>query len=182
MRVPLSWLTDFAPFEGDPAALAAVLDDLGLVVEEIQRVGEGLGDVVLARVLEIGAIPGADRIRRVVVEAGGEPVEVVCGAWNFHPGDIVPFAPVGSVLPGGFRISRRKMKGVVSNGMLCSGRELGLSEDHEGILVLSGGHGSSGAEDGSVAGGAPGTLLVDALGIGPDTVFDIAVEANRPDA
>ena len=95
MRVPLSWLTDFAPFEGDPVDLAAVLDDLGLVVEEIRRVGEGLGDVVLARVLEIGAIPGADRIRRVVVEAGGEPVEVVCGAWNFHQGDIVPFAPVG---------------------------------------------------------------------------------------
>ena len=106
------------------------------MVEEIQRVGEGLGDVVLARVLEIGAIPGADRIRRVTVEAGGEPVEVVCGAWNFHEGDIVPFAPVGSVLPGGFEITRRKMKGVVSNGMLCSGRELGLSEDHEGILVV----------------------------------------------
>ena len=136
VRVPLSWLTDFAPFGGDPADLASTLDDLGLVVEEIQPVGEGLGDVVVARVLEIGAIAGADRIRRVVVEAGGEPVEVVCGAWNFHEGDIVAFAPVGAVLPGGFEISRRKMKGVVSNGMLCSGRELGLSEDHEGILVV----------------------------------------------
>src|SRR5579863_3830388 len=183
MRVPLSWLVDFAPFEGDPAELAATLDDLGLVVEEIQRVGEGLGDVVLARVLEIAAIPGADRIRRVTVDAGGAPVDVVCGAWNFHQGDIVPFVPVGSVLPGGFEITRRKMKGVVSNGMLCSGRELGLSEDHEGILVV---------EPSEVAGGpagpdvartlTPGTFFVDALGIGPDTVFDIAVEANRPDA
>ena len=183
MRVPLSWLVDFAPFEGDPAELAAALDDLGLVVEEVQHVGEGLGDVVLARVLEIGAIPGADRIRRVTVEAGGEPVEVVCGAWNFVEGDIVPFVPVGSVLPGGFEITRRKMKGVVSNGMLCSGRELGLSEDHEGILVVR--SAASGAGPGGVdvpGAPTPGTALVDALGIGPDTVFDIAVEANRPDA
>ncbi len=177
------------PSKGEPAALAATLDDLGLVVEEVQRVGEGLGDVVLARVLEIGAIPGADRIRRVIVEAGGEPIEVVCGAWNFHLGDIVPFAPVGSVLPGGFEISRRKMKGVVSNGMLCSGRELGLSEDHEGILVLhstdsSGGPGAVGGSAGAGTPSAmtPGSTLVDALGIAPDTVFDIAVEANRPDA
>ena len=77
------------------------------------------------------------------------------------------------MLPGGFEISRRKMKGVVSNGMLCSGRELGLSEDHEGILVVL--PRRRGAEPGRPA-------LVDALGIEPDTVFDIAVEANRPDA
>jgi len=173
VRVPLSWMCDFAPFEGDPADLAAALDDLGLVVEEIVPVGDGLGDVVLARVLEIAAIPGADKIRRVVVDAGGDPVEVVCGAWNFVEGDTVPFAPVGSVLPGDFAITRRTMKGVVSNGMLCSGRELGLSEDHEGILVLG-----AAAGDGLV----PGTALVDALGVGPDVVFDIAVEANRPDA
>ena len=183
MRVPLSWLTDFAPFEGDPAHLASVLDDLGLVVEEVQRVGEGLGDVIVARVLEIGTIPGADRIRRVVVEAGGEPVEVVCGAWNFHEGDLIPFAPVGSVLPGGLEIGRRKMKGVVSNGMLCSGRELGLTEDHEGILIV---HDATGSGDGDgsdlPAALTPGARLIDALGLGPDTVFDIAVEANRPDA
>ncbi|HEY5024404.1 MAG TPA: phenylalanine--tRNA ligase subunit beta [Acidimicrobiales bacterium] len=177
MRVPLSWLVDFAPFAGDPADLASALDDLGLVVEEVVHVGEGLGDVVLARVLEISAIPGADRIRRVVVEAGGEPVDVVCGAWNFHEGDIVPLAPVGAVLPGGFEISRRKMKGVVSNGMLCSGRELGLTEDHEGILIV--GASARGEPAGAMV---PGALFVDALGIGPDTVFDIAVEANRPDA
>ncbi len=162
-------MQDYAPFEGDPVALASALDDLGLVVEEVQHIGEGLGDVILARVLEIRAIAGADRIRLVTVDPGGEPTEVVCGAWNFHEGDVVAFAPVGSVLPGGFAISRRKLKGVVSNGMLCSGRELGLSDEHEGILVLPG------TMD-------PGTALTDALGIAPDTVFDIAVEANRPDA
>jgi phenylalanyl-tRNA synthetase beta chain len=177
VRAPLSWLTDYAPFDHDPPALAEALDDLGLVVEEIRRVGEGLGGVVLARVLDIGPIAGAERIRRVTVEAGGEPVEVVCGAWNFHVGDIVPFAPVGSVLPGDFEIARRKMKGVVSNGMLCSGRELGLSEDHEGILVL---RSADARADSDVF--VPGVALVDALGLAPDTVFDIAVEANRPDA
>ena len=92
---------------------------------------------MLARVLEITAIAKADKIRRVVVDAGGpEPVEVVCGAWNFEVGDIVVLAPVGAVLPGEFRIEQRRMRGVVSNGMLCSGRELRLSEDQSGILVL----------------------------------------------
>ncbi len=98
-------------------------------------------------------------------------MEVVCGAWNFEVGDLVPLAPVGAVLPGGFAIGKRKMKGVVSHGMLCSGRELRISEDHEGILRLN-----------DVAGAAPGVLLVDALGLQPDLVFDVAVEANRPDA
>jgi phenylalanyl-tRNA synthetase beta chain len=174
VRVPLSWLCDFTPLDEEPARLAEVMDELGLVVEEIQRVGEGLSDVVVARVLEIAPIPNADRIRRVVVEAGSGPVEVVCGAWNFSEDDIVPFAPVGAVLPGGFEITRRKMKGVTSNGMLCSGRELALSEDHEGILVLGGSPPTSSLE--------PGTPLVDALGIERDVVFDIAVDANRPDA
>ena len=171
MRVPLSWLCDFAPFEGDPADLAAVLDDLGLVVEGIERIGEGLADVVVARVDEIAPIEGADRIRRVVVHDGTAPIEVVCGAWNFEVGDLVPLAPVGAVLPGGFAIAKRKMKGVVSNGMLCSGRELRLSEDHEGILRLN-----------DVDGAAPGVGLAGALGLEPDVVFDVAVEANRPDA
>ncbi len=171
MRVPVSWLTDFAPFAGDPAELAASLDDLGLVVEGTEEVGEGLTEVVVVRVDEIDAIEGADKIRRVVVHDGTGPVEVVCGAWNFEVGDLVPLAPVGAVLPGGFAIGRRKMKGVVSNGMLCSGRELRLSEDHEGILRLN-----------DVVGAAPGVLLTDALGLEPDVVFDVAVEANRPDA
>ncbi len=171
MRVPLSWLRDFAPFEGDASVIAATLDDLGLVVEGIEQVGEGLGDVVVVRVEAVGPIEGADRIRRVLVTDGSGPVEVVCGAWNFGAGDLVALAPVGAVLPGGFAIGKRKMKGVVSNGMLCSGRELRLSEDHEGILVL-----------GDVDGAVPGARLTEVLGIEPDVVFDVAVEANRPDA
>jgi phenylalanyl-tRNA synthetase beta chain len=172
MKAPLSWLRDFAPFDtSEPSTLAAVLDDLGLVVDGVERVGEGLGDVVVALVEGIDAISGADRIRLVTVDAGDGPVEVVCGAWNFVPGDLVPLAPVGAVLPGDFRIERRKLKGVTSNGMLCSSRELRLSDDHEGILVLN-----------DVEGARPGFLLVDVLGIEPDVVFDITVEGNRPDA
>ena len=171
MRVPLSWLRDFAPFAGDPAEIAATLDDLGLVVEGVEAVGEGLGDVVVARIEEVTAIEGADKIRRVVVTDGAESVEVACGAKNFAVGDLVALAPVGAVLPGGFAIGKRKMKGMVSNGMLCSGRELKLSEDHAGILILN-----------DVVGARPGVALTEALGIGSDVVFDVAVEANRPDA
>ncbi len=180
MRVPLSWLTDFAPIEGDPAVLAAALDDLGLVVEGIERVGEGLEGLVVARVDEIAAIPGADRIRRVVVDDGTSTTEVVCGATNFELGDLVVLAPVGSVLPGGMEIKKVTMKGVASNGMLCSGRELGLSDDHAGILVLEDVESEEGIE--AVEGVTPGMPLTTALGIEPDVVFDIEVEANRPDA
>ncbi len=171
MRAPLSWLRDFAPIDGDVEGLVAFLDDLGLMVEGVERVGEGLGDIVVARVLEVGSIEGADRIRRVVVEAGGEPLEIVCGAFNFGEGDLVPLARVGTVLPDGTEIGRRKMRGVTSNGMLCSGRELALSDDGAGLLVLTG-----------VEGVEAGTPIIDALGIEPDVVFDITVEGNRPDA
>ena len=173
MRAPLSWLRDFAQFPDDVGVLRAALDDLGLVVEGIEYVGEGLGDVVVSRVLEISAIEGADKIRRVLVDAGaGEPLEIVCGAHNFAVGDRVPLAPVGAILPGGFEIGRRKMRGVVSNGMLCSGTELGLSDDSAGLL-----------DPGSRRSpGEPGTPLMEALGLVHDVVFDLAVEGNRPDA
>jgi len=99
VRAPLSWLRDFAPFPDDVEALRAALDDLGLVVEAVEHIGEGLGDVVVSRVLEIRPIKGADKIRRVLVDAGlGEPVEIVCGAHNFEVGDRVPLAPVGAIL------------------------------------------------------------------------------------
>lgn len=170
MRAPLSWLRDFAPFAGDPVELAATFDDLGMVVEGVERIGEGLGDVVIAKVLEIDGIKGADKIRRVLVDTGGaEPLQVVCGAWNFDVGAVVPFVGVGAVLPGGFEIGRRKMKGVESNGMICSANELGLGDDHAGIMVL----------DPSLPAGAP---FVEALGIETDVVFDLDIEGNRPDA
>src|SRR5437763_8839133 len=108
MRVPLSWLLDFAPIEADPADLALTLDDLGLVVDGVERVGEGLEGVVVARVLGIGPIPSADQIRLVTVDAGrGDTVDVVCGATNLSVGDLVPLATIGTTLPDGPTITRR---------------------------------------------------------------------------
>ena len=171
MRAPLSWLRDFADFPDDVGLLRATLDDLGLVVEDVELVGEGLEDIVVARIEEITSIEGADRVRRVVVDAGAGPLEIVCGATNFERGDLVPLAPVGAVLPGGFEIGMRKMRGVTSNGMLCSGKELGLGDDHSGLLLLT-----------DRAGAAAGDPLVEALGIEADVVFDVTIEGNRPDA
>jgi phenylalanyl-tRNA synthetase beta chain len=170
MRVPLSWLRDFAPFEGDPVALGETFDDLGMVVEGIERIGEGLEKVVVARVVDIEPIKKADRIRKVLVDTGGEePVQVVCGAFNFDVGAVVPFAVVGAVLPGGFEIGQRRMKGVESNGMICSDRELGLGTDTTGIWVLP--------EDTPI-----GVPFAEAMGIEQDVVYDLAIEGNRPDA
>ena len=172
MRAPLSWLRDFAPFPDDVGVLRDALDDLGLVVEEIEHVGEGLEDVVVGRVLEIRPIKGADKIRLTIVDGGAaEPLEIVCGATNFAVGDRVPLAPVGAILPGAFEIGQRKLRGVTSNGMLCSGKELGLSDDGAGLLIL-----------GDESPGEPGTPIMEALGLRVDTVFDITVEGNRPDA
>ncbi|MGE3619610.1 MAG: phenylalanine--tRNA ligase subunit beta [Acidimicrobiia bacterium] len=171
MTVLLSWLREFAPFEGDPVALGEELSDLGMAVEELDRVGEGLGGIVVARVLETRPIPGANRIHQVVVDAGGgEPVEVGCGAFNMSVGDLVPLATVGTVMPNGMEIGRRKMAGVVSDGMLCSSRELGLGDDHGGILLLPGGL-------------EPGTPFAEAMGIEPgDVRYDLEINPNRPDA
>ena len=170
MLVPLSWLRDFAPFDLDPVALAEVFDDLGMVVEGITHIGGGLDHVVVARVVSVEAIPDADRIRKVMVDAGDdELVQIVCGAWNFGERDLVPLARVGAVLGGDLHIARRTMRGVVSDGMLCSARELGLGEDAAGLLVLP-------------PGPAPGRPIREALGIEPDVVYDLAIEANRPDA
>jgi phenylalanyl-tRNA synthetase beta chain len=176
VRVPLSWLREFTPLQHAVDEIVATLDDLGLAVESVTPVGESLGGVVVARVLEIDAIPGADRIRAVLVDAGGsEPIPVVCGAWNFAVGDLVPLATVGTVLPGGIEIAERTMRGARSAGMLCAPDELGLPGGHDGILVL--------AEPAPGQGGPPlGSALADALGLAPDTVLELEVNANRPDA
>jgi phenylalanyl-tRNA synthetase beta chain len=171
VRIPLSWLQEFVELTESIDELTAILDDLGLVVEGVERVGEGLDDVVVARIDEVRVIEGADRVRLVVIDAGQGPVEIVCGATNFEVGNHVPFAPVGAVLPGGFEIGLRKMRGVTSNGMLCSSRELGLDDDHLGLMVLDG-----------LTTPRVGEGVLQALGITPDVVFDISVEGNRPDA
>ncbi len=156
MKVLLSWLREFAPFEQSPDVLGDALSDLGTPVEAMERVGEGLDGIVVARVLDLRRHPNADKIQLVDVDAGdGEALQVCCGAFNMAVGDLVPLATLGTTMPGGMAIERRKLRGEWSNGMLCSGRELGLGADHEGILVLAPG----------VA--EPGTPLAEALGLAP---------------
>src|SRR5688572_15261659 len=170
MKIVLSWLREFVPVELPLDDLVAVLGDLGVPVESVTPIGDDLTGVVVAKVVEIDAIKGADKIRRVVVDAGAdETVQVVCGAWNFEVGALVPLATVGTVLPGDFQISRRKMKGVESAGMLCAPDELGLPGDHSGILVLP-------------AGLALGADFSTAMGLEPDVVLELEVNPNRPDA
>jgi phenylalanyl-tRNA synthetase beta chain len=171
MKVLLSWLREFAPFEGDPIALGEVMSDLGMAVEELDRPGRDLEGIVVARVLETRPIEGANKIHQVIVDAGdGEGLEVGCGAFNMRPGDLVPLATVGTVMPGGLEIGRRKMAGVWSNGMLCSPRELGLGDDHAGILILP-----SHLE--------PGVPFGEAIGVPRNEVrYDLEVNPNRPDA
>jgi phenylalanyl-tRNA synthetase beta chain len=171
VKISLNWLQEFVDLPESLDELRVVFDDLGLVVDGMEHVGEGLSDVVVVRVDEIRAIEGADRIRLVVVDTGSGPLEIVCGAMNFAVGNYVPLAPVGAVLPGGFAIAERTMRGVTSHGMLCSPRELGLDDDHQGLMILD-----------ELVDPRVGEKLLDALGITPDVVFDLSIEINRPDA
>ena len=171
MKVLLSWLQEFAPFPSDdPVALGDVMSDLGMAVESIERIGEGLDGIVTAKVLELRKHPDADKIQLVDVDLGdGVALQICCGATNLTVGDVVPLATLGTTMPDGMEIARRKMRGEWSNGMLCSGRELALGEDHSGIYIL----------DPALALGSP---IVEVLGITPDVLFDLEINPNRPDA
>ena len=171
MLVPLSWLRDFAPIDVDLPALVDSFNALGMVVDGVRHTGKGIEGVVVAEVLSTRPHPNADRVQVVEVNAGDtDALQIVCGAFNFGAGDRVPLAPTGTYLPEvDLTIERRKVRGEWSNGMLCSGRELGLSDDASGIYILPGAP-------------QPGMLLADALGIASDVVFDLDIGVNRPDA
>jgi phenylalanyl-tRNA synthetase beta chain len=169
MRVPLSWLKDFAPIEAETAALVDAFNELGLVVDGVTEIDAVDESVVVARVLQTREHPDADKVQLVDVDAGGEQLQIVCGAFNFGPGDLVPVARTGTTLPNGLTIERRQVRGQWSDGMLCSAAELGLSDDHSGILVLA-------------VDAEPGVPLRKALAMEPDVVFELDVTPNRPDA
>lgn len=175
MKVTLSWLREFAPdIDGDPVELSETLSALGLTVEEMTLIGEVVDGVVLAKVLDLREHPHADKIQLVDVDAGdGEAQQVCCGAFNMAVGDLIPFAAPGTVMADGLEIQQRKMRGEVSAGMCCSGSELGLSDDHAGILVLN---------DRVVPEAELGMDLGAAIGLEPDVLWDLEVNANRPDA
>ncbi|HEV3226116.1 MAG TPA: phenylalanine--tRNA ligase subunit beta [Acidimicrobiales bacterium] len=171
MKVLLSWLREFAPdLPDDAERVGTALGALGTPVEEMLRIGHGLDGIVVARVLDLRPHPDADRIQLVDVDLGdGNALQICCGAFNMQVGDLVPLATIGTTMPNGMEIARRKLRGELSNGMLCSPPELGLSGDAGGILVLGETH-------------APGTPLREALGIESDVLYDLEVNPNRPDA
>ncbi len=175
MKVTLSWLREFAPdIDGDPVELGATLSALGLAVEEMELTGAIVDGVVLAKVLDLRPHPDADKIQLVDVDSGdGQGLQVCCGAFNMSVGDLIPFATIGTVMPNGMEIAERKLRGEISNGMCCSGAEIGFGDDHEGILILN---------DRVVDGADLGMPLGDALGVQPDVLWDLEVNANRPDA
>ncbi|PRX96015.1 phenylalanine--tRNA ligase subunit beta [Allonocardiopsis opalescens] len=176
MRVPLSWLREYVdlPAEVPARELAAKLVAAGLEVETVEESGAGLsGPLVVGEVLAFEVLEGFKKpIRYCRVDVGkangsGEPQNIICGAANFEAGDRVVVALPGTVLPGGFAIGARKTYGKMSEGMICSVAELGMGEDHSGILVLPQGTPAQ-----------PGDDAVPLLGL-DDHVLDIAVTPDR---
>jgi len=167
MRAPLSWIREFTPAEAPVDQLVAALNQLGLEVEGVDEPGRNVRDVVAARALGVAPHPDADRLTLVDVDFGSGQTQVVCGARNVAVGDVVPLAPAGAEIPE-MRLERKTIRGVESDGMLCSPRDLGLGDDHEGILHL---------DDAA----APGADVRELLGL-DDVVFELDLTPNRPDA
>jgi phenylalanyl-tRNA synthetase beta chain len=167
MIVSLNWLSAMLGRELDPADAAERLAMLGAPVEAVEHVRPALDEVVIGVVLKAEKHPNADRLTLCQVDGGNGVVEVVCGAPNVYEGAKYPYAAAGTVLPGGFKLEARKIRGVVSNGMLCSASELELGTEHEGIMELR-------------TDAAPGTPLLEAMQL-IDTRMDVEVTANRGD-
>lgn len=167
MKVTYNWLKEFVDFDLTPEQLGNMLTMLGLELEGLEKFGDGMDDVVVARVEEKRQHPNADKLSLCRINNGKEILDVVCGAQNFQQGDTVALAQIGASLPGDFKIKRSKIRGEESSGMLCSEKELGLAEESAGIMLLSG--------------DLPlGTPVFTALGL-KDTLLEIGLTPNRAD-
>lgn len=176
MRISYEWLKDLVDVPEDPADLVAEFVRTGTEVEAVEKVGADLDKVYTAQIVSKKRHPDSDHMWLCQVSVGDKnvdengnpvPLQIVCGAQNFNEGDHVVTAMIGAVLPGGVKIKKSKLRGVESCGMNCSERELGLGNDHEGIIVLP--------PDAPV-----GMLYTDYLG-SSDTVIDCEITPNRPD-
>jgi phenylalanyl-tRNA synthetase beta chain len=168
MKISRNWLGDFVPSVPPGDELARRLTFAGLEVEGVEYPGVRLAGVVVARIESVVPHPGADKLTVTQVDAGAGRLQVVCGAKNFQVGDLVALATVGTVLPDGHSIERATLRGVESEGMLCSARELGLADDASGLLILS-------------PGLVPGAPAAEALGL-DDAVLEMNITPNRGDA
>ena len=168
MNVSYEWLRAFVPFDQSPAELRELITAHIATVDELVALRQELAPIVVARVVEEAPHPDSDHLHVTRVDAGtGTLLDVVCGAPNVTAGKLYPFAPTGTVMPNGLKIQKRKIRGAISDGMLCSARELGLGEDQNGILELD-------------IDAAPGTPLLSVLPLG-DARLVVDVGANRPD-
>jgi phenylalanyl-tRNA synthetase beta chain len=168
MRVSLNWLKEYVGIDVTVEELAHQMTMLGLEIEGIEHLGEEIQQVYVGRILSIEPHPDADKIVVCQTDVGGDaPLQICCGAKNMKVGDKVPTAIVGATLPGGFQISRRKMRGVESQGMMCASTELGLPEGESGLLILG--------EDAPI-----GQDIKTHLGLN-DAVLEIEVTPNRAD-
>jgi phenylalanyl-tRNA synthetase beta chain len=168
MKVTLSWIKEYISLNLEPDEIASKLTMAGLEVDAVDNLFAYLQDIVVARVLEVRNHPNADKLSCCVVDTGGgQTAHIVCGAPNVRPGMFSACALPGVTLPGDIKIKKSKLRGELSEGMLCSGAELRLDTDAAGILDLPGEH-------------EPGTPLIQALDLS-DTVFEIDLTPNRPD-
>ncbi|MFO7747794.1 MAG: phenylalanine--tRNA ligase subunit beta, partial [Orrella sp.] len=168
MQFPESWLRSMVNPSISTDELAHQLTMAGLEVEEVNPVAPPFTGVVVARIESVEPHPNADKLRICQVNAGqGDLLQIVCGAPNAAQGLVVPLAGVGSVLPGDFKIGVAKMRGVESAGMLCSAKELGLSQDHAGLMAL----------DPTLE---PGTSLREALAL-DESILTLKLTPNRAD-
>jgi phenylalanyl-tRNA synthetase beta chain len=172
VKLPISWLREWVSVEASPEAVAEALTTRGFYVEGIEQHGRRYPGIVVAKVLEANKHPNADKLKLCRVDSGQGEVSIVCGAPNVTAGMTVPLATLGTVMPDGMEIKRAKIRGQESEGMLCSARELGLSDDHSGIVELTE--------------LLPGAALqvgqpIDAYFPEPDAVLEVEVPFNRPD-
>ena len=176
MRVSYNWLQELIGVPESPEELSREFIRTGTEVEAIDTVGESFDHVVTAKVVSKEPHPDSDHMWVTMVDVGGynlgedgspEPLQIVCGAQNFEQGDHIVTALVGAELPGGIKIKKSKLRGVVSCGMNCSARELGLSGDHSGIMILP-------------ADAPVGVPFAEYRGTS-DTVLDCEITPNRPD-
>ena len=181
MKLPLSQLRDWVELDAAPEAIADALTRAGLYVGGMATHGGSYPGVVVARVLEVARHPNADRLSLCRVDGGSGELRVVCGAPNVHAGMIAPLATVGARLPDGTVIKKSKIRGEESQGMLCSARELGLSDDHQGIVDLERMLGLPAGNGGRDADALPIGRPLDELLGPPEVVLDVEVPFNRPD-
>ncbi len=167
MIVTYNWLKEFVDFQYTPQELGDRLTMVGLEVDALEEIGGNLDSVIVAKLESVEAHPDADRLTVCQVNNGAEVVQVVCGATNHKTGDLIALAQPGSMLPGDFKIKKSKIRGQVSQGMLCSEKELALAEDSPGIMILP-------------TGLPLGQPVFAALGL-KDFQIEIGLTPNRPD-